>query len=161
MRQLIFAAIVVLAACSPPAPSSPGSSTAPDAAEAQALAAALQAKVAALPKPYDGADFEAGRRAFGQCRSCHSIDADAPSRATGPNLHGIIGRKIGTEADFEYSQAAASADFTWDAANLDQWLTSPQAFLPGNRMSFVGVRNEKQRRDLIAYLMVASVEPKE
>lgn len=161
MRRIIFAAFVVLAACGQPAPSSSTSSATPDAGEAQAAAAALQAKVAALPKPYDGADYEAGRRAFGQCRSCHSIDPDAPSRATGPNLYGIVGRKIGAEADFEYSQAAASADFNWDAASLDQWLTSPQAFLPGTRMSFVGVRNEKQRRDLIAYLMVASVEPKE
>ncbi|MEQ1618623.1 MAG: cytochrome c family protein [Terricaulis sp.] len=161
MRALIVALIAALAACSPsPAPSS-SSSTTPNAEEAQALATAMQAKVAALPGPYNGADYEAGRRAFGQCRSCHAIEPDAPSRGTGPNLFGVVGRKIGSEADFEYSQAAASANFDWDGAKLDQWLTSPQAFLPGTRMSFAGVRNEKQRRDLIAYLMVASAEAEE
>ena len=49
-----------------------------------------------------------------------------------------------------------AASFTWDTAHLDQWLTNPQALLPGNRMAFAGVRNETQRRDLIAYLMVES-----
>lgn len=161
MRKLLIAMIAILASCGQ-SPSQGSSSSAPaNAEQVEASAAALQAKVAALASPYNGADYEAGRRAFGQCRSCHAVEVDAPSRATGPNLFGIVGRKIGSEADFEYSQAAASADFDWDAAKLDQWLASPQTFLPGNRMSFTGVRNEKQRRDLIAYLMVASTEPEE
>ncbi len=161
MRALILVMVGFLFACSPAAPPPTTNSSAPNAEAMQAAALAMQAKVAALPGPFNGADYEAGRRAFGQCRSCHAIEPDAPSRGTGPNLFGIVGRKIGSEADFEYSQAAASANFDWDGAKLDQWLTSPQAFLPGNRMSFVGVRNEKQRRDLIAYLMVASAETEE
>ena len=159
MRKLLIAMAAMLASCGPPSPPASTNSAPANADQAEAVATAMQAKVAALPNPYNGADYEAGRRAFGQCRSCHTVDSDAPSRATGPNLFGIVGRKIGSEADFEYSQAAAAADFDWDAAKLDQWLTSPQAFLPGTRMSFAGVRNEKQRRDLIAYLMVASAEP--
>lgn len=161
MRTLIIALVVALAACSPSSPPASSGSATPDLEEAQALAAKMQAKVAELPGPFNDADYEAGRRAFGQCRSCHAIEPDAPSRGTGPNLFGVVGRKIGSEADFEYSQAAASADFEWDGAKLDQWLTSPQTFLPGNRMSFVGVRNERQRRDLIAYLMVVSAETEE
>ena len=68
----------------------------------------------------------------------------------------MFGREIGGVEGFNYSDAVQAADFTWDAAQLDQWLQNPQTFLPGNRMAFAGVRNETQRRDLIAYLIVES-----
>jgi cytochrome c len=150
MRALAIAILFTLAACgSPEAPSS-GSQTpaaeAPDPAE-------MQAAVAALPAPYNAASYEAGRRVFAQCRSCHVIQAGAPHRV-GPNLHGVFGREIGTAEGFTYSQAVQDADFVWDADHLDHWLQNPQTFLPGNRMAFAGVRDETQRRDLIAYLMV-------
>jgi cytochrome c len=115
----------------------------------------LQAAIAALPAPYNAANYEAGRRVFAQCRSCHTIEADAPNRV-GPNLHGVFGREIGSLEGFNYSQPVQEANFMWDAAQLDHWLANPQTFLPGNRMAFAGVRNETQRRDLIAYLMVES-----
>lgn len=155
MRWIFASAILfALAACgSPPAPSS-GSQTAaaqaPDAEEEQA-------KVAALPAPYNEANYEAGRRVFAQCRSCHVIQAGAPHRV-GPNLHAVFGREIGTSEGFNYSQAVQDADFVWDADHLDHWLQNPQTFLPGNRMAFAGVRDETQRRDLIAYLMVEAAE---
>ncbi len=149
-------AVLALAACgpaSPPAPE-PAPATTPQLQGADpAQAAALQARVAALPAPYDAASYEAGRRVFAQCRSCHTIEAGGPNRV-GPNLHGVFSREIGSAPNFSYSPAALSADFTWDAAQLEQWLANPQTFLPGNRMAFAGVRNPEQRRDLIAYLMV-------
>lgn len=117
----------------------------------------MQAKVAALAAPYNEANYEAGRRVFAQCRSCHVIQAGAPHRV-GPNLHGVFGREVGTAPDFTYSQAVQDATFVWDADHLDHWLQNPQTFLPGNRMAFAGVRDETQRRDLIAYLMVEAAE---
>lgn len=157
MRAVIISALFALAACGPsPQPTQPSApAPAPSEAERAEEAAEAQAQIAALPAPYDAANYEAGRRAFGQCRSCHTVDAGAPNRV-GPNLHGVFGRKIGTVPEFEYSAAVQAESFSWDAERLDHWLTNPQTFLPGNRMAFAGVRNETNRRDLIAYLMVES-----
>ena len=110
----------------------------------------IAAAVAQLPAPYNGADYDAGRRNFAQCRACHALDGNR----VGPNLHGLFGRKAGTEPDFSYSDAVKNAGFTWDADHLDHWLSGPREYLPGNRMAFVGIRDANQRRDLIAYLMI-------
>lgn len=157
MRTLFFTGLLFLAACgSPetPASSTTAQNTTPATSEDTA---ALQAVVATLPAPYNEANYEAGRRAFAQCRSCHVIQAGAPHRV-GPNLHGVFGREIGTAEGFNYSQPVQDADFVWDAGQLDHWLQNPQTFLPGNRMAFAGVRDETMRRDLIAYLMVEARE---
>jgi cytochrome c len=155
MRALAFAVLLTLAACGSPEAPSNGSSESPSStSQAQTPdAAEMQTAIAALPAPYNEASYEAGRRVFAQCRSCHVIQAGAPHRV-GPNLHGVFGREIGTAEGFTYSQAVQDADFVWDADHLDHWLQNPQTFLPGNRMAFAGVRDESQRRDLIAYLMV-------
>jgi len=157
MRAMLAAALLCLAACGAPEPNS-SSAPAPTSPAAQSPdAAAMQTAIAALPAPYNAASYEAGRRVFAQCRSCHVIQAGAPHRV-GPNLHGVFGREIGTAEGFNYSPAVRDADFTWDADQLDHWLQNPQTFLPGNRMAFAGVRDETQRRDLIAYLMVEAAE---
>jgi cytochrome c len=150
---------MALAACgpaTPPAAPPPAAAPAPApqlAGEDAEQVAARQARIAALPAPYNSASYDSGKRVFAQCRSCHTIEAGAPSRV-GPNLHGVFGRKIATAPNFSYSPATQGADFVWDAAQLEQWLANPQTFLPGNRMAFAGVRNPEQRRDVIAYLMV-------
>jgi cytochrome c len=159
MRASAVSALMVLAlaACSPaepPSTTSSASNAPPTTAAPSEDLAVLQAAVAALPAPYNEADYEAGRRVFNQCRSCHTIEAGAPNRI-GPNLHGVFGRQAGSYEGFNYSDAVKGASFTWDAERLDQWLQAPQTFLPGNRMAFAGVRDETQRRDLIAYIEVA------
>lgn len=154
MRTLLIAALFTLSACG--SQGTPVSET-PAAASGDASANAQQAAIAALPAPYNAANYEAGRRAFAQCRSCHVIQAGGSHRV-GPNLHGVFGREIGTAEGFNYSQAVREASFVWDADQLDHWLQNPQTFLPGNRMAFAGVRDETQRRDLIAYLMVEAAE---
>lgn len=149
MRTLVLPALLfALAACGPsqPAPSAPAPA-APEVSNEE-----MQARIAALPAPYNEASYEAGRRVFAQCRSCHTIDAGGGNRV-GPNLHGVFGREIGTAEGFTYSQPVQEASFVWDADQLDHWLANPQTFLPGNRMAFAGVRDETQRRDVIAYLM--------
>lgn len=152
MRTLFAAiALLALAACGSGSPNSSATATPAPSNEEQ------QAKVAALAAPYNEASWDAGRRVFAQCRSCHVIQAGAPHRV-GPNLHAVFGREVGTADGFTYSQAVQDADFIWDADHLDHWLQNPQTFLPGNRMAFAGVRDETQRRDLIAYLMVEAAE---
>jgi cytochrome c len=150
MRFLVLTALLfALAACGPsqPEPSTPSAPAAPEVSSAE-----MQARIAALPAPYNEASYEGGRRVFAQCRSCHTIDAGGGNRV-GPNLHGVFGREIGTAEGFNYSQPVQDANFVWDADRLDHWLANPQTFLPGNRMAFAGVRDEAQRRDVIAYLM--------
>lgn len=105
--------------------------------------------------PYAGADREAGRKQAQLCRACHSLDAGGP-HMIGPNLHGFFGQTIGSRAGFDYSEAVSEADFVWTPRALDAWLAEPGRFLPGNRMSFIGVANAADRANLIAYLLVAT-----
>lgn len=71
----------------------------------------------------------------------------------GPNLHGFFGMVAGTRPGFDYSEVLRQADFVWTPRALDAWLSQPSRFLPGNRMSFVGVSNAGDRADLIAWLL--------
>src|ERR1700683_3200253 len=84
-------------------------------------------------------DVEHGKQGFHACAACHSDKPDS----LGPNLVGVIGRKAGSRDDFRYSNAMAHAGFTWDTANLKQYLKDPQAKVKGNRMPFSGLGNAK------------------
>lgn len=159
---VLVGAAALLTACGQPAdaPAPADSATPPTGTPAPAPAPvaaapdpALQAALAALPAPYNTADVENGQRKFALCRSCHTLTPGG-ANMTGPNLHGVFGRQAGTAEKFRYSDPVKTAGFTWDAEHLDRWLTNPREFLPGNRMSFAGVKDAKDRADLIAYLMI-------
>jgi len=124
------------------APPRPG----PTAAEKAAL-------LASLPAPYDQADLDNGRRVFARCRSCHTLTDGGPNM-TGPNLYGVFGREAGGHPDYNYSTAVKQADFTWNAERLDHWLENPRTFLKGTKMSFAGIPDATDRRDVIAFLKV-------
>lgn len=127
---------------------------APAAAKAEPLTNAEKAMLlASLPAPYNQADLENGRRAFARCRSCHTLTEGGPNM-TGPNLWGVFGRQAGSHPRYNYSNALSSAGFAWDAERLDHWLENPRSFLPGNKMSFAGLPDETDRRDLVAFLKV-------
>ena len=85
-----------------------------------------------------------------QCSGCHATSADGPQRQ-GPTLNGIFGRKAGAIEGFNYSKGLSEADFVWDEANLDAWLTNPQEMVKG---TFMAYRQSKPdiRRDIIEYL---------
>jgi cytochrome c len=119
---------------------------APTAAEKAAL-------LAALPAPYNQADLENGRRVFARCRSCHTVTEGGPNM-TGPNLYGVFGRQAGSQPNFNYSAAVKEAGFVWDAGRLDHWLENPRTFLRGTKMSFAGLPDATDRRDVIAWLKV-------
>ena len=152
---LAIAASLMAAACgrsdnTAPA-SGPGAST--PAAAVEISPEERQKILAALPAPYNAADLVNGKAKFGLCQSCHTI-APGGANMTGPNLHGIFGKTAAAHPDFRYSDALKNAGFVWDGPHLDQWLAKPQTFLPGTKMTFAGLKDPKDRTDLIAYLMV-------
>ncbi len=145
----VSAAVMILAACSEA--SAPAAPAAPPPQPLTPEEIAL--KLAALPAPYNDADYENGRRAFARCRACHTVTQGGPDM-TGPNLWGVFGRQAGGRDGYNYSKALQDADFTWDGEQLDQWLANPRTYLPGNKMNFAGVPGDQDRRDLIAWLKV-------
>jgi len=145
-------------ASTPAAPTAPAAPAASTPAPAAAGPSPEDAKIlASLPAPYHEGDLANGRRQFAKCRSCHVLEKGGDNRV-GPALHGIFGRTAGTAPGFNYSPALKGAGFVWDAGKLDQWLADPKGFLPGNRMTFVGLKQEKDRRDVIAYIKVESAK---
>jgi cytochrome c len=100
--------------------------------------------------PRDGSTLR-GAAAFQPCGACHSV---APGvQLTGPSLAHIWGRRAGTVDGFtRYSEPLRRASVVWDGPSLDRWLTDPQALVPGNLMTFPGVKDAQQRVDLVAYL---------
>lgn len=100
-------------------------------------------------------DAEKGKRLFLRCKACHNLSAAERPRI-GPNLNDLFGRAAGKQEGFNYSKALVEADFVWDEEKLDQWLANPKTFLPGNRMTFPGLRKDTERADIIAYLKEAT-----
>lgn len=104
--------------------------------------------------PASAQDAAAGQRVFNQCRACHTIDKGGRN-GVGPNLHGIVGRAAGQREGFRYSpnmRELAEGGLVWTEENLDKYLTNPKSLVPRGSMAFAGIRNEQQRKDLIAYL---------
>lgn len=148
-RLALAASLMLLSACG-----QGGDTASAPAKPPRVLSDAERASLlAALPTPYDAGDLENGRRAFARCRSCHTITEGGPNM-TGPNLWGLFGRQAGSHAGFNYSKAVKGAGFTWDAERLDHWLQNPRTFLPGNKMTFPGLPDSADRRDVIAFLKV-------
>ena len=117
-----------------------------------ALAAAAAAGVmfvAAGAMAQEG-DAAAGEKAFAVCKACHTVEEG--KNRVGPSLHGVVGRKAGSIESFHYSDPVKKSDIVWTPENLDKWLTDPKAFIPGTKMSFAGIKDEKKRADIIAYL---------
>ncbi len=96
-----------------------------------------------------------GAKVFQACMACHSVQPG--EHMTGPSLAHIWNRKAGAVEDFlRYSDAMKKSVVVWNDASLDKWLANPQRFLLGTSMSFAGIREEKDRQDVIAYLQSVS-----
>jgi cytochrome c len=113
----------------------------------------------AAPVAAQEGDPAAGQRVFNQCRACHIVDANRPSRPTGPNLYGVIGREIASREDYAqrpgYSDAFLAKKeegFTWTKEVLFEYLHNPREYIPGTRMAFNGIREDQDVWDVIAYI---------
>ena len=116
-----------------------------------------QAILAALGGDYVNADLQNGARQFRRCQSCHTLN-EGGRHTVGPNLHGIVGAEAAAAEGFNYSRQLAEAGLVWDVETLDTWIENPRAMVPGNRMSFVGLRDAEDRRDVIGYLAVETAQ---
>jgi cytochrome c len=112
------------------------------------LAAMLVSCSAAAPRAQDVAR---GEQVFGQCRGCHQI-GDHARNSVGPHLNGVIGRKAGTVAGYSYSAANQSSGVTWDEEMFTQYIKNPRGKIPGTKMSYAGLKDEKRIKDLVAFL---------
>jgi cytochrome c len=88
-----------------------------------------------------------GQALYQACAACHSID----DNDIGPRHRGVVGRRAGSIADYNYSSALKNSGLTWDKTMLDRWLSNPSALVPGTKM-FFKIDDAQTRADLIAYL---------
>jgi cytochrome c len=92
-------------------------------------------------------DVEKGQRSFNKCLPCHAIGPGAETKV-GPELNGLDGRHAGTVAGFNYSEANKRSGLVWDEATFKDYIRSPQAKVPGTKMSFAGITNPREIDDL-------------
>lgn len=114
------------------------------------LGVSLAISLAASSAFADG-DAAKGEKVFKKCKACHTIEQGGKNKI-GPNLFGIVGKKSASVEEYKYSKAMKNADLTWDEATLSEYLKKPKAFVKGTKMSFAGLKKEKDRDNLIAYL---------
>jgi len=96
-------------------------------------------------------DVAAGKTSFNKCMACHAIGAGARNKV-GPELNGLDGRKSGTAPDYSYSDANKNSGITWNEAQFEDYIKDPKVKIPGTKMAFAGIKNEKEAGDLWAFL---------
>jgi cytochrome c2 len=136
------------------APSAAASATPSQAASATPTPAPTpSAKPSATPSPQaaaTGAGAASPPQAFNQCTACHST---APGKTIiGPSLARVYGRKAGSLAGFQYSDAMKGSGLAWNTGNLDSFLANPAGKVPGTLMGFAGIKDAAQRKAVIDYL---------
>ncbi len=116
-----------------------------------AIALTALAAFTGVAAAQDIGDPGAGEKVFAKCKVCHQIGESAKN-ALGPELNGVVGRKAGSAPGYNYSAANKDSGLTWDEATLKRYLKDPRAMVPGTKMIFPGLSNEKDIDNVIAYL---------
>lgn len=119
-----------------------------------ALAATAVGVAATSASAAPAGDPVKGKTVFARCAACH--DLNTGKTLLGPSLKGIVGRKVGSVANFAYSPAVKTKGGTWTPQALDTFITAPMKAIPGTRMPFAGLPNPDDRANLIAYLTTAA-----
>lgn len=118
---------------------------------------------AVVEKPIEfflaSASVEKGAGVFKKCAACHTIEKGQPA-GIGPNLYGVLGGPHAHMVGFNYSEAMAGTHGkTWDWDAINQWLLSPKAYIPGNKMAFAGISKAEDRAAVIVYINSKSDKP--
>jgi cytochrome c len=122
----------------------------PEEIEMRSLALAAIA-LAATAGTAPAQDAATGESSFKKCLPCHDVGEDAKNKV-GPELNGLDGRKAGTVPGFNYSDANKNSGITWNEATFKEYIKDPRGKVPGTKMIFPGIKNEKEASDLWAYL---------
>jgi cytochrome c len=96
-------------------------------------------------------DVQAGETSFRKCQPCHDVGPDAKNKI-GPMLNGLDGHKSGSIEGYSYSDANKNAGITWSQDTFQDYIKDPRAKMPGTKMIFPGIKDEKEAGDLWAYL---------
>ena len=108
--------------------------------------AALTAASSALAQ-----DADAGKTSFNKCMACHAVGESAKNKV-GPVLNGLEGRKSGSIAGYVYTDANKNSGITWNKETFLEYIKDPKGKIPGTKMAFAGIKNEKEAGDLWAFL---------
>ena len=111
----------------------------------------VAATVAASGARAQDADLAAGKTSFNKCLACHAVGEGAKNKV-GPELNGLNGRKSGIAEGYSYSEANKNSGITWNKEQFLDYIKDPKAKIPGTKMVFAGIKNEKEAADLWAYL---------
>jgi cytochrome c len=104
------------------------------------------------------ASAERGAQTAKQCQICHNVE-EGKGPKIGPDLYGVVDRPVASQPGFNYSAALKAKGGKWTFAALNKWITDPRADVPGTSMTFAGLSRDKQRADVIAYLVTLSKNP--
>jgi cytochrome c len=96
-------------------------------------------------------DVDAGKTSFNKCLACHAVGEGAKNKV-GPLLNGLEGRKSGTIEGYSYTEANKNSGITWSKETFLEYIRDPKAKIPGTKMIFAGIKNEKEAGDLWAFL---------
>jgi len=107
--------------------------------------------VAALAQSAQAQDMAAGEQSFRKCLPCHAIGEGAKNKV-GPELNGLDGRHSGSAPGYNYSDANKKSGLVWGEATFKEYIKNPRAKIPGTKMIFPGITNEKEANNLWAYL---------
>ena len=104
-------------------------------------------------------DVSSGEKIFKKCAACHSIVKGGKNNI-GPALYNVVGRKVGLITDYKYSKAMSEYKKAWTFEELNGYLIKPAKWIKGTKMSFAGLRKEKDRASVILYMNSKSNSPK-
>ena len=104
-------------------------------------------------------DLTSGEKIFKKCAACHSITKGGKNKI-GPALYNVVGRKVGGLDNYKYSKTLVSYDKEWTFEELNGFLKKPASYLKGTKMSYAGLRKEKDRASVIKYLNQNGDKPK-